>query len=413
MLNENYNILLIDDDPDILASYQDLLNTEGYHVLALPDPQNIEQQIPNNWIGLILCDVLLPNISGLDVLKKIMEKDAQIPVIMISGHGDVPMAVEAVQKGAINFLEKPLSPEKLLQQVEKSLQKRTALIQHRQWQTQKLQETFIGQSEWMNHHREQLQKLANTDLPVFLHGQVGTGRFLSATHLHQLSQRHDAAFVHYNSHSQTCSLIQACQQAKHGTLVITNLQDLTLENQQLLAQTWHEMHFRLIVISDLDLMSLIQQQRLISELSYLFLHTQLELLPLHQHISDIPAIFIHYAKQHCQRLNQEWLNPNKKLLQHLMQQPWLGNIRELIQVAELYALGLYSEEATNPTIPRVNADISPLAQQLETYEKQLIEDALIFYQGKINDVAHHLSIPRKKLYLRMRKYGLEKSHYKY
>lgn len=109
MFNPAYNVLLIDDDMDILDSYQDLLRQEGYQVITCADPIDIVAQIPENWIGIILCDVLLPNISGLKILEDIIQRDAQIPVIMITGHGDVPMAVEAVKKAPQIFLKTHLS----------------------------------------------------------------------------------------------------------------------------------------------------------------------------------------------------------------------------------------------------------------------------------------------------------------
>lgn len=168
MFNPAYNVLLIDDDMDILDSYQDLLRQEGYQVITCADPIDIVAQIPENWIGIILCDVLLPNISGLKILEDIIQRDAQIPVIMITGHGDVPMAVEAVKKGATNFLEKPISAENLLIQVAQALEKRAALMENRQWQLEKLSESFIGQSEWIIAMRHQLQKLADIDVPLFM-----------------------------------------------------------------------------------------------------------------------------------------------------------------------------------------------------------------------------------------------------
>lgn len=131
MFSTEYNVLLIDDDIDILESFQDLLQQEGYQVITCSDPIDIVTQIPENWLGVVLCDVLLPNISGLTLLQDIIKYDPQLPVIMITGHGDVPMAVDAVKKGALNFLEKPLSLENLLIQIKQALQQRSSTIENR------------------------------------------------------------------------------------------------------------------------------------------------------------------------------------------------------------------------------------------------------------------------------------------
>ncbi|SPY32610.1 phosphoglycerate transport system transcriptional regulatory protein PgtA [Pasteurella canis] len=117
----------------------------------------------------------------------------------------------------------------------------------------------------------------------------------------------------------------------------------------------------------------------------------------------------------CARLNKDYVEPSRKLRQHLLNQQWQGNVKELIHVAELYAIGLLAEQTSTPTFVTSSIkteNIKPLDEQINEYEKQIIEEALIFYQGRINEVANYLDIPRKKLYLRMRKYGIDKKNYK-
>ena len=414
MFSEGSNIILIDDDPDILESYQDLLQQEGYVVIGAAEPGNLLAQIPNNWLGVVICDVLLPGISGLDILERIVAIDNQIPVIMITGHGDVPMAVEAVKKGAANFLEKPIAPEKLLVQVQQSLAKRTQLIENRQWQLNKLDEIFIGHSDWIHNLKNQLQKLASSNIPVFLWGEVGTGRHLAATYLHKLSNRKQQPFVFHESlPNSTVDMENLITQTGEGTLVIKNIHQLPAREQQHLINVLHndENQFRLIIISDLSLLELIRQQWVSSELYYLFIYTQIEMLPLQKHAADIPDIFIHYVNKTCTRLNQASLQPDKKFLQNLLNKEWTGNVKELVSIAELYAIGLISPSSTVLT-PHHPETVSPLDEQVSNYEKQIIEEALIFYQGKVNEAAVYLNIPRKKLYLRMKKYGLDKKSYK-
>ncbi|WP_224743403.1 helix-turn-helix domain-containing protein [Pasteurella canis] len=114
-------------------------------------------------------------------------------------------------------------------------------------------------------------------------------------------------------------------------------------------------------------------------------------------------------------MNKDYVEPSRKLRQHLLNQQWQGNVKELIHVAELYAIGLLAEQTSTPTFVTSSIkteNIKPLDEQINEYEKQIIEEALIFYQGRINEVANYLDIPRKKLYLRMRKYGIDKKNYK-
>ncbi|WP_109077415.1 sigma-54-dependent transcriptional regulator [Aggregatibacter kilianii] len=415
MFNTQNNVLLIDDDLDILESYTDLLQLEGYSVIATSNPEKIISYIPENWCGVIICDVLLPDISGLDVLEQIIAIDSQIPVIMVTGHGDVPMAVEAVQKGAANFFEKPISPEKLLAQVDNSLKQRKKIIEKRQWQAEKISEVFIGSSDWINELRKQLQKLANSNLPVFIWGETGTGRHLAATYLHKLSDRKDfPAIFHEYVENEPSNIVELIKKSVSGTLIIKNIHYLNVSEQQyLIHQISSEGNqMRLILLSDISLMELIRYQKISSAFYYLFTYTQIEMLPLRKHITDVTDIFNHYVQKSCIRLNKQIITADKKLLQSLRHKEWSGNVKELISVAELYAIGLLTHipSATSPLFD--NIQTHSLDEKLNQYEKQVIEEALVFYQGKINDVVNYLNIPRKKLYLRMKKYGLDKKSYK-
>lgn len=417
MFETKYNVCIIDDDPEISISYQYLLNNKNYQTLVIKDATHFCKQIPPNWIGVVLCNTKLSHHSGLSILKEIMLLDKKIPVIMISEYGNVPMAVNAMKVGAINFLEKPISAEALLFQVENALNERRALIEQRQWQLNKLNNTFIGQSEWISNLRQQLQKLANSYLPIFLWGECGTGRYLSATNLHRLSSRKNAPFILHECTEHIANPIETLlAKSENGTLVIKHIHLLSLNEQQTLALALHDekQTFRLIAISDFPLWQLIQQYHLSAELYTYFIHTQIELLALHKHPTDIAEIFQHYVQKSCSQLGKTYTVPSKKLLQHLAHQTWEGNVSELINVAELYAIGLFNKpNATTLDTAKIKLEnTNPLETQLAQYEKQIIEDALIFFQGRINQVANYLEIPRKKLYLRMQKYGLDKNEYK-
>lgn len=309
MFDTKCNVLLIDDDPDILTAYQDLLIQEGYIVEAISEPQYMIHQIPSDWIGVVLCDVLMPHISGLTVLEEIVRIDPQIPVIMITGHGDIPMAVNALKLGAANFLEKPVSPENLLIQVENALNKRRHFVEKRLWQQEKLNQELIGHSEWIIGLRNQLVKLADSRLPVFLWGEKGTGRHLSATNLHQLGSRKNSPLHFYEClESNSYELESFISNSQKGTLVIKNLHLFSLKEQQLLSSALHNENndIRLIVISDIPLLQLIQQYHLSVELYSLFIHTQIELLPLRKHPMDIVDIFLHYVNKSCLQLQKNY-----------------------------------------------------------------------------------------------------------
>lgn len=411
--NEN-NILIIDDDIDILEAYQDLLKQEGYHVITISDPTDVTQLIPHNWKGIILCDVLLPHISGLTLLEQFIQLDESLPVIMITGHGDVPMAVEAVKLGATDFLEKPVSPEKLLNLVKIAQEKRTTIIEKRLWQLKELDEYFIGNSSWLNALKQQLQKLASANIPIFIWGEMGTGKTLATEYLHKLNDKRLSPFIITECvENQQIDIEKMIETVKDGTLALKNIHNLPFDIQTYLARLQHndKRSFRLILISNMSLIELIEKQLIIPELYYLFIYTQIEMLPLAKHATDIPDIFSHYIARACKRLGNKFTPPDKRLLRHIMNKKWGGNIKELINMAELYALDLLPVNIINHTaqLPKKSQSLD---DQISIYEKKIIEDALNFHHGKINDVATYLNIPRKKLYLRMRKYELDKRYYK-
>lgn len=137
MLSNNCSILLIDDDADVLDAYTQLLEQAGYHVSACNNPFDAREQVPKDWPGIVLSDVCMPGCSGIDLMTLFHQDDDLLPILLITGHGDVPMAVEAVKKGAWDFLQKPIDPGKLLTLVDAALRQRQSVIARRQYCQQK------------------------------------------------------------------------------------------------------------------------------------------------------------------------------------------------------------------------------------------------------------------------------------
>lgn len=141
MTDTHPTILLIDDDNDVLQAYSALLQQEGYVVCTCSNPSEALQLLQNTWEGIVVCDVCMPDISGITLLEKITLIDPNLPILMITGHGDVPMAVEAVKKGAWDFLQKPVNPEQFLSLIEKALAEREAYLEQKNGDTLSLIDT--------------------------------------------------------------------------------------------------------------------------------------------------------------------------------------------------------------------------------------------------------------------------------
>ncbi|MDN0088030.1 sigma-54 dependent transcriptional regulator [Yersinia nurmii] len=415
MLTNEQQILLIDDDIDVLDAYCQILTQEGYQVAAYSSPQAAAELITTDWQGMVISDVCMPNLSGMALLEILLAKDRHLPILLISGHGDVPMAVEAVKKGAYNFLEKPVNPEKLLQCVQQALADRQALIARRHWQREQLSEHLLGNSGWVRQLRERLQMLADIDVPVFFYGELGTGRSLAARYLHQLSQRRNHPLIIIDPTSdEHLDLNSYINQVQNGTLVVKNIERLASQQQRALAQLQNpeECHFRLIALSNALPAQLAAQQLLVPELYYRFSLSHIECLPLAKRPGDIEVLFRHYLENACKRLNRQQPLLSEAFVKSLCRRPWPGNIRELLNAAELFAVGVMP--LTENSMERVTeTDSGPLDERIEQYELKIINEALNIHQGRINDVAEYLQVPRKKLYLRMKKYGIDKKDYRY
>lgn len=268
MLSNNCSILLIDDDADVLDAYTQLLEQAGYHVSACNNPFDAREQVPKDWPGIVLSDVCMPGCSGIDLMTLFHQDDDLLPILLITGHGDVPMAVEAVKKGAWDFLQKPIDPGKLLTLVDAALRQRQSVIARRQYCQQKLQVELIGRSQWTVRYRQRLQQLAETDIAVWLYGEPGTGRMTGARYLHQLGRHAEGPFIACElTPANAHTLNELIAQAQGGTLVLSHPEHLTHEQQHQLVQLQsHEKRpFRLIGIGSASLVELAASSQIVAE----------------------------------------------------------------------------------------------------------------------------------------------------
>lgn len=247
-----------------------------------------------------------------------------------------------------------------------------------------------------------------------LYGEPGTGRMTGARYLHQLGRHAEGPFIACElTPANAHTLNELIAQAQGGTLVLSHPEHLTHEQQHQLVQLQsHEKRpFRLIGIGSASLVELAASSQIVAELYYCFAMTQIGCQPLSKRPDDIEPLFHHYLQKTCQRLNHPVPEVDAGLLKGMMRRVWPNNVRELANAAELFAVGVLPlAETVNPLMHI--GEPTPLDQRVEDVERQIITEALNIHQGRINEVAEYLLIPRKKLYLRMKKYGLNKEHYK-
>ena len=324
-------ILIVDDEPDIRQIVGEILEDEGYGVAVAKDAETARIQFEENHPDLVLLDIWMPGEDGLSVLKKWGENGAlQTPVVMISGHGNVETAVEAVKYGAYDFLEKPLSTAKLLLTVERALEADDLRRENRRLRGQfASSRELIGESEPMIELRRHIRLLAPTDSWVFVTGDPGTGKRVVAQAIHESSHRRDARLVELNLAAAPAESIAVhlfgsesndeirtgCfEDAKQGTLFLNEVLDLDLEIQAKLLSALQERKFlrvggksyvdldvRVVSATSHDAEAAVAEGKFREDLYYRLNVVPIHVPPLNQHLDDIPELADYYIAMIAER----------------------------------------------------------------------------------------------------------------
>ncbi|MFA0486870.1 sigma-54-dependent transcriptional regulator [Vibrio sp. 10N.222.55.B11] len=420
MSNNLYSVLLVDDDQDVLDSYSYLMNISSIKSKAINDPTQALQYVSPEWAGVVILDMYMPQMHGLELLRLIKNIDERIPVIVITGHGDIPMAVDAVKLGACEFLEKPINPTELLTLVKQQLETRTSQVELQRQAEKSISRSLIGKSAHMEQIRKYVAQYALLDTHLVVYGESGTGRHSVAGIVKDMmAKSEDMEYLTLALSSTTTMkcIDDAVNKLEPCVLVLDNLPELPEEGQRYLAQLLlarercGKKNLRVVTIFELEPEDYITKNQLLPELYYLLNQGMVHVPPLRQRPDDIVAIFHYFLKLSCKTLGKTLPNVDANYLALLRNYPWPGNIRELRNIAELYAIGIVKLTGKERIYSQNDIQL-PLDELVDDFEKQLIEDALFLHSGRVSDAANHLQIPRKKLYLRMKKHGIEKGNYK-
>ena len=413
-------VLLIDDDQDVLDSYTHLMSIAGIASKALLNPELALSLITPDWNGVVVLDMYMPQMHGMDVLKAIKSIDERIPVIVITGHGDIPMAVEAVKLGACDFLEKPINPPQLLGLIKQHIDQRRYFIEQKLSLTRSVKKELVGKSAQIERIRSHIAQYAMLNNHVVICGESGVGRHTIAYLIHQLSSSAKAkpiAELAISNKTTIEVLDDKLKESSGGCLLLDNIEQMSDEMQRHLIQVLLNQErlniprTRIIAILGAESEQLIANNHLLPELYYLLNQGVIEVPLLKQRPDDIAALFHYFLKQSCNKLGKSLPAVESSYLSLLRAHDWPGNVRELRNVAELYAIGIVKLTGKDRVYNQVEMT-SPLDELVDDYEKQIIEDALFLYSGRVAEAANYLQIPRKKLYLRMKKHGIEKDEYK-
>ena len=451
-------VFIIDDEEDIRFSLRGILEDEGYEVLEAESGEHALEQITEE-IDLVLLDIWLPGIDGIEVLEKLSQLYTDLPVVMISGHGNVETAVKAIKKGAFDFIEKPLSLEKVLITVQKALQFARLRQENRELKSQvknhAVQE-ISGHSKVIQELRQVIKQVAPTDAWVLITGENGTGKEIVARSIHRQSKRANQPLVAVNCAAIPEELIESelfghekgaftgAQNAKKGkfelahkgTLFLDEIGDMSLKTQAKILRILQEQCFeriggnktiqvdvRVIAATNKDLLKEIEDGNFREDLYYRLKVFPLEVPPLRERQEDIPVLLEEFIAELSQEHNFKPLKFTKEAIEVLKKYPWPGNVRELKNFVErLFILypgqevdaGKLPSEIKNKATSNNEMNLFPelgfvptnFKEARSCFEAWFLQNKLKEYGGNVSKLAQAIGLERSYLYRKLKAYNI-------
>ncbi len=447
-------VFLIDDEKVVRLSLKRELQNKGYTVEDFESAQEALDGLSEDWPGVVVSDVMMPNMDGLALLEKVKEVDSEIPVILITGQGNITMAVQAIQNGAYDFLEKPFATKTFIDAIRRATEKRSLVMEVRNLQSKinhqsDNKNTIIGKSSSVEHLRQVITSIADADADILIFGETGTGKDLVARNLHQSSKRRNYNFTAINCGAIPENIIESelfgheagaftganhrrigkFEYANKGTVFLDEIESMPMHLQVKLLRVIQEksiervgsnktipLDIRIIAATKTDLKLASEKNLFREDLYYRLNVIQIALTPLRERIEDIPLLFQHLVMDACSRYNQKTPPiPSPEYIQELQARRWEGNIRELKNEADKFVLGL---PQTSPASTENSVQVSMqqalknpptgLNNQLALIEKNLIAQELTRNKGDIKKTYTNLGLSRQTLYNRLKALELKR-----
>ena len=439
-------ILIIDDEPAIRKTLAQILEDEGHKTTACESGEEGLTQLAREEFDLVLLDLWLPGIDGLAVLERLRGAGGT-PVIVISGHGSVDSAVRATRLGAYDFLEKPLSLERVLLTVNHALSDRRLREQVRDLRRLALEELLVGESDVMKHLDQQIRSAAASHSRVLITGENGSGKEIVARTLHRLSPRAEQPFVDVNCAAIPEELIESelfghrkgaftgaiderkgkFELADGGTLFLDEVGDMSLKTQAKVLRVLQEQTFqrvggqqtikvdvRVIAATNKDLESEIAGGSFRSDLYYRLNVIPIEVPPLRARGNDVALLADYFLRRFAAEIGQQKKKLSSGAVSKLKSYHWPGNVRELRNVAERLAILLPGDTiepedihlgARSESPAQIAANLT-LKEARDEFEKQYILARLREYGGNVSRTADALRVERSNLYRKLHAYGI-------
>lgn len=448
-MSEPARVILVDDDDDLRHALVQGLELEGLTVDAYSSAELALEEIDRSFSGVVVSDIRMPGIDGLAVMRRICEIDPALPVVLITGHGDIALAVEAMRDGAYDFIEKPFATARLVSVVTRALHQRRLVLENRVLRAEleqggQLESRIVGRNPAIRRLREEVAAVADTGVDVLVLGETGSGKEVVARALHDLSERAAGHFVAINCGAVPADIFESelfgheagaftsaakqrigkLEHAHGGTVFLDEIEAMPIDLQvKLLRVIEHraierlgsnkriDLDLRFVAATKTDLEAEGASGRFRPDLYYRLGVATLAIPPLRERKDDIPLLFAHLAREARARYRRDIPDMTPALEAALMAHDWPGNVRELRNAADRWVLGLWDgvspggEEARDGGASAGNGGL--LADQLVAHERRIIEQTLMRHDGQMKATYEALGLSRKGLYDKIRRLGID------
>ncbi|SFP99457.1 sigma-54-dependent transcriptional regulator [Sphingomonas rubra] len=436
-------VILVEDDTALREATVQTLELADLAVLSFSRAEPALAELGRGMAGAVVTDVRMPGLDGFGMLARARDIDPDVPVLLVTGHGDVPMAVAALKQGAFDFLTKPFAADHLVAATRRALERRALMLENRRLRAaaaeSETENPLIGVSPQVARLRRSIDRLAAVDVDVLIEGETGTGKDLVALLLHRRSRRSARPYVVIDCAALPADLAEAelfghmSDSVPHsraskvgriaavagGTLLLDGIDALSPALQSRLLRVIEErevvpigatrpdtVSLRVVATSTAKLEEAVRTGAFRADLYHRIARIRLKLPALRERPEDVPLLFAHFLADAAATLRLAAPVPDEAQRRYLFAHGWSGNVRELRNHAFELVLGERDGGGATHSIAR------PLRDRVSTFEAQAIIEALTTARGRVTIVCELLGVPRKTLYEKMDRHGIDPSLYR-
>lgn len=438
----NQPVMLVEDDPDLRAATRQMLMLAGFDVLAFEAAPPALAKLDDGFEGPIVTDIRMPRMTGLQLFDRVKALDADLPVILVTGHGDIDLAVAALKDGAYDFIPKPFEAERLINAARRAAEKRRLVLENRRLRAAAAEPPddvpLLGESPGIRHLRETIRGVSGMSVDVLILGETGAGKEVVARLLHHWSPRARHNFVALNCGALPESVLESelfgheagaftgaqkrrigrIEHANKGTLFLDEIESCppavqvkllrvleTREVEPLGTNERRVLDLRVVAATKVDFSDPVARGTFREDLYYRLNVVTLRIPPLRERKEDAPLLFAHFARAAAERFGRPVPEIGPAVAAHLAGHDWPGNVRELAHYADRVVLGVEGP----PSVRTSGAAPEPtLPERVERFEAEEIRAALRASGGDARAAMESLGLPRKTYYDKLRRYGISR-----